>query len=318
MNWVDALIILCLVFFAIEGMGRTFLGEALDLLSFVLAFLLGLRFYNYLGMFLESTFQIPHSVANVLGFLIFWFVTESIFFILIHFVLSRSILLIKAFNKLNQAAFIPALMRGIIFVAIVLTLLASFPIQPKIKIMVNESKIGSTILNQTHRLEGPIKNIFGGLSEDTMTFLTIKPKSDESVNLGFQTTKFSSNDNIETQMIGLVNKERVQRGLPELTYDPVLRDVGRGHSADMFKRGYFAHNSPEGENVADRAEKVGVDYQVIGENLAYAPTLALAHNGLMNSPGHRANILSSDYQKIGIGVQDGGVYGLMITQVFSN
>jgi uncharacterized protein YkwD len=86
----------------------------------------------------------------------------------------------------------------------------------------------------------------------------------------------------------------------------------------MFKRGYFAHNSPEGENVADRAEKVGVDYQVIGENLAYAPTLALAHNGLMNSPGHRANILSSDYQKIGIGVQDGGVYGLMITQVFSN
>ena len=75
MNWVDALIILCLVFFAIEGMGRTFLGEVLDLLSFVLAFLLGLRFYNYLGIFLESNFQIPHSVANVLGFLIFWFVS---------------------------------------------------------------------------------------------------------------------------------------------------------------------------------------------------------------------------------------------------
>lgn len=318
MNIVDLLIIVCLVFFVAEGMGRTFLGEALDLLSFLVAFFLSLRFYNYIGSFLESSFQIPHSVANVLGFLVFWFVTESIFFILIHFILSKSILVIKVFNKVNRLAFVPAFFRGIIFTSIVLTLLASFPIQPKIKVMVNESKIGSLILDKTHQLESPIKNIFGGLSDDTMTFMTIKPKSDESVNLGFQTDKFAPNEGLESQMIGLVNKERTDRGLPALVYDPVLRDVGRGHSADMFKRGYFAHNSPEGENVADRVEKAGITYEVVGENLAYAPSLTLAHNGLMNSPGHKANILSSDYHKVGIGIQDGGVYGLMVTQVFSN
>jgi uncharacterized protein YkwD len=318
MNLADLLIIVCLIFFAIEGMGRTFLGEVLDLLSFLLAFFLSLRFYNYLGMFLESSFQIPHSVSNVLGFLIFWFVTESIFFILIHFVLSRSILLITAFNKINRLAFIPALMRGTIFVAIVLTLLASFPIQPKIKVLVNESKIGSYVLDKTHQLEGPIKNVFGGLSDDTMTFFTVKPKSDESVNLGFQTDQFSPSESLESQMIGLVNKERVQRGLNALIFDPKLKVVGRVHSADMFKRGYFAHNSPEGANVADRADQLGAPYEVIGENLAYAPNLNLAHNGLMNSPGHRANILSPDFNKIGIGIMDGGVYGLMVTQVFSN
>jgi uncharacterized membrane protein required for colicin V production len=219
MNLVDLLIIVCLVFFVVEGMGRTFLGELLDLFSFLIAFLLSLRFYNYIGGFLESSFQIPHSVANVLGFLIFWFVTESIFFILIHFILSRSILLIKVFNKINRFAFAPAFFRGVIFVAIVLTLLASFPIQPKIKVMVNQSKIGSVILDNTHQLEGPIKNIFGGLSEDTMAFMTVKPKSDESVNLGFQTSDFAPNDSLETQMIALVNKERVQRGLSTLTYD---------------------------------------------------------------------------------------------------
>lgn len=318
MNLADLLIIVCLVFFAIEGMGRTFLGEALDLLSFLVAFFLSLRFYNYLGIFLESSFQVPHSVANVLGFLIFWFVSESIFFILIHFVLSRSILLITAFNKINRLAFIPALMRGTIFVAIVLTLLASFPIQPKIKVLVNESKIGSFVLDKTHQLESPIKNVFGGLSEDTMTFFTIKPKSDELVNLGFQTDNFTANQSLENQMVELVNKERLQRGLRGLVSDATLREIGRGHSADMFKRGYFAHNSPEGANVADRADKLGVSYEVIGENLAYAPTLSLAQSGLMNSPGHRANILSADYHKIGIGIMDGGVYGLMITQVFSN
>jgi uncharacterized protein YkwD len=318
MNIVDLLIVICLVFFVVEGMGRTFLGEALDLLSFLVAFFLSLRFYNYIGGFLESSFQIPHSVANVLGFLIFWFVAESIFFILIHFILSKSILLIKVFNKINRLAFIPAFFRGIIFISIVLTLLASFPIQPKIKILVNESKIGSLILDKTQQLESPIKNVFGGLSNDTMTFMTVKPKSDESVNLGFQTDKFSPNESLESQMIVLVNKERTERGLTALAFDPILRDVGRGHSADMFKRGYFAHTSPEGQNVADRVEKAGITYEVVGENLAYAPSLSLAHTGLMNSPGHKANILSPDYHKVGIGIEDGGVYGLMVTQVFSN
>ena len=119
-------------------------------------------------------------------------------------------------------------------------------------------------------------------------------------------------------MIDLVNKERTSRGLRSLQYDGKLRDVGRIHSKDMFERGYFSHYSPEGASVANRAEKYGVEYLAIGENLAYAPTLELAHQGLMNSEGHRANILSPDFNKIGIGVIDGGLYGKMFTQVFTN
>jgi uncharacterized protein YkwD len=103
-----------------------------------------------------------------------------------------------------------------------------------------------------------------------------------------------------------------------LEFDANLRKVARGHSEDMFKRGYFSHYSPEGDSVADRAEEQNIDFLVIGENLAFAPNLELAHRGLMNSEGHRANILSKDYGKIGIGVLDGGVYGKMFTQVFSN
>ncbi len=318
MNIIDLVIVVFLIIFAIEGMGRSFLGELLDLLSFLLAFFLSLRFYNYLGGLFEGNFNVPHSVANVLGFIAFWFMAEAIFFIFIHFVLSRSILLITAFNKLNKFAFIPALMRGVIFIGIVLTLVASFPIQPKIKVLVQDSTLGSFLLDQTRQIEQPVKNVFGGLSEDSLTFFTVKPKSDETVNLGFQTAEFSANESLEKQMIDLVNKERNERGFSTLVFDPKLRDVGRGHSADMFKRGYFSHYSPEGKNVADRVEAAGIIYEVIGENLAYAPNLNLAHNGLMNSPGHRANILSPDYNKIGIGIQDGGVYGLMVTQVFSN
>jgi uncharacterized protein YkwD len=62
----------------------------------------------------------------------------------------------------------------------------------------------------------------------------------------------------------------------------------------------------------------GVEYRTAGENLALAPTLHIAHNGLMNSPGHRANILHPQFGRVGIGIMDGGLRGLMVTQNFRN
>jgi uncharacterized protein YkwD len=60
----------------------------------------------------------------------------------------------------------------------------------------------------------------------------------------------------------------------------------------------------------------GVRFRTAGENLALAPTLDIAHNGLMNSPGHRANILRPQFGRLGIGILDGGRAGLMVTQKF--
>jgi uncharacterized protein YkwD len=59
-----------------------------------------------------------------------------------------------------------------------------------------------------------------------------------------------------------------------------------------------------------------VRYLTAGENLALAPTLQVAHNGLMNSPGHRANILHPQFGHLGIGIMDGGIRGLMVSQEF--
>jgi len=60
----------------------------------------------------------------------------------------------------------------------------------------------------------------------------------------------------------------------------------------------------------------GIRYLTAGENLALAPTLQVAHNGLMNSPGHRANILHAQFGRLGIGILDGGIRGLMVSQEF--
>lgn len=318
MNWVDVVIIVLLVFFVYESIGRNLLGEILDCASFLIAFIVSLRFYNDFAVFFSNNFHVPNSLAKIFGFLSVWFLIEIIFFAIIHFVIFRIISVLRVPKWLNSFSFIPALLRGLVFISIILVLLGTFPVQPKIKKDIQASKIGSTILNQTYQLEGPLKGVFGGITEDTFTFLTIKPKSDETVDLGFKTRDFSPSSGFENQLINLVNKEREANNLQSLAFDSKLTKIARMHSADMFERGYFAHNSPEGKNVSDRAMEENFSFLVIGENLAYAPSVELAHKGLMNSEGHRRNILAPDFAKIGIGIMDGGVYGLMITQVFSN
>lgn len=316
LNWVDLVIIISLILFALEGLNRPFILEILDFFSFLLSFFLSFRYYNLGSRFFESQFQIPHGLALVLGFMVVWFLAEIIFYLVVRILIPK--LPKWDFSLMGSLSAVPAFLRGLIFIALILVLLATFPIQPAIKRGITDSTIGSLILKEAYGLEQPVKNVFGGVTNDTLTFLTIKPKTDERVDLGFVSNEFKVDEQTENAMINLINKERGSRGLKSLKFDVRLTEVARRHSEDMFERGYFSHYSPEGETVADRAFKAGIDFLVIGENLAFAPSLELAHNGLMNSEGHRANILSEDYDRVGIGVLDGGVYGKMFTQVFVN
>lgn len=315
MNWIDLAIIIILVFFAFEGFGKSLFFELFELGSFLLAFFFSLRFYNLLALQLKDLFSLPHSFANVLGFIAVWYIVEIAIFLGAKFFLRgrKEVIRVPGEKILST---IPAFLRGMILVSIILILVGTFPIQPKVKSEVESSVVGAWILAQTYQIEAPLKNVFGGVAQDTLTFLTIQPQTSEKVNLGFQTSNFYFDEKLEFAMIDLVNKERVKQGEAPLSYDAKLRDVARGHSADMFRRGYFSHLTPEGNDLSYRAKVGGVDFLIIGENLAYAPSLDLAHKGLMNSPGHRANILSGDYHHIGVGVANGGAYGIMFTQNF--
>jgi uncharacterized YkwD family protein len=117
-------------------------------------------------------------------------------------------------------------------------------------------------------------------------------------------------------MISLVNQERARAGLPSLATDPQLTRLARMKSADMVRLNYFSHISPTYGSPFDMMREAGVPFTYAGENLAGATTLALAHDGLMQSTGHRANILRSQFTHIGIGVVEGGQFGLVFTQMF--
>jgi uncharacterized protein YkwD len=119
-------------------------------------------------------------------------------------------------------------------------------------------------------------------------------------------------------MLSWVNAERIKAGLNTVKADPELTKVARKHSVDMFQKGYFSHVSLTGTGPFDRMRADGVKFTNAGENIALAPTLDIAHSGLMHSPGHRANILRPEFGRLGIGIVDGGKYGFMISQEFRN
>jgi len=121
---------------------------------------------------------------------------------------------------------------------------------------------------------------------------------------------------LESQMLALVNAERAKAGLHPLALDPDLAKLARLKSADMVTLDYFSHTSPTYGSPFEMMRAAGVSYTYAGENLASASSLALAHEGLMQSPGHRANILRAEFTHIGIGVAEGGGFAYVFTQMF--
>ncbi|NMB40439.1 MAG: sporulation protein [Firmicutes bacterium] len=120
----------------------------------------------------------------------------------------------------------------------------------------------------------------------------------------------------EKEMLDLINEERAKMGLNELKIHEKLVELARLKSKDMIEKGYFAHQSPTYGSPFEMMQKAGITFGYAGENLAGAPVVSRAHTSLMNSPGHRANILSSNFTHLGIGIIDGGPYGKMFTQLF--
>ena len=210
----------------------------------------------------------------------------------------------------------PAALNALLFMAFVLLFVVSLPLQPNLKQDIYDSKIGSALVAQATILEKPLNSIFGPITKQGLTFLTVRPEDKGSIDLKFTQSELTIDYMSEKEMFNLVNQQRELAGAKSLIWDEKLASVGRSHSKDMFERGYFSHYSPEGEDVGDRLLKNGIEYSYAGENLALAPNVNRAHTGLINSPGHKRNILDPAFSHIGIGAIDGGVYGKMFTQVF--
>jgi uncharacterized protein YkwD len=325
LNFFDVIILIVILFYAYEGYILGFVLASLDLASFILSFIIALKFYPFIARILIDVFSIPIGFANAIGFLLLAFLSEVVLSILFRRLFKRIPSLkqdhpvYKFFKQFDHfLGLIPGMISAFIILSFFLSLIVSLPTSPVIKTLAADSKIGSQLIANTSFFESKLNDVFGGALHESLNFLTVKPQSEESVSLHFKTNEGTVDEAAEQEMFELVNKERKEAGLRPVVFDNALRDVGRAHSLDMFVRGYFSHFTPDGLSPFDRMDKVGISYVYAGENLALAPSTSLAMQGLMNSPGHRANILNPNFGKVGIGVIDGGIYGKMYSQEFTD
>lgn len=107
----------------------------------------------------------------------------------------------------------------------------------------------------------------------------------------------------EGQLLNLINQERARNGLPGLRLDPELTRVARIKAQDMIDNNYFSHYSPTYGSPFDMMNEFNIKYQYAGENIAQNTSVNKAHTALMNSSGHRKNILNPNFTHIGIGIK---------------
>jgi uncharacterized protein YkwD len=124
-------------------------------------------------------------------------------------------------------------------------------------------------------------------------------------------------DDAERELIRLLNEERAQRGLPKLDYEEKLRESAREHAREMADRKRLSHQFPGEPALRDRVAGTGLRFDRVAENVAYNNSAEDAHVGLMQSKGHRTNILNPEYNTVGVGVVRVGDR-LYITQNFAH
>lgn len=318
---VSLLILAVIGYSAFTGSRRGIVLIGLELISFFMATALALAVYRPTGTLIKSLAGVTVSLGNIAAFVTLWAISEVICAVVIRFWLLPHL---KRQIRLSPATRVGGSMLNELKAAAIITLVLSVFSNLPLSASAKQPVLSSLVVRGLLAASGGLPDrLAGGISHeiaDSLSFFTVTadPESEQRIELGFKTANVTVDPKDEAAMLILLNHERTTRGLNPLTLDTKARAVARAYSTDMFARGYFSHLSLEGKSPFDRMKAAGLKYDSAGENLALAPTLQQAHDGLMKSPGHRANILSPRYRHAGIGIIDGGPHGLMVTQDFTD
>ncbi|MFL5771723.1 MAG: CvpA family protein [Flavisolibacter sp.] len=318
MNYLDIILLIVIGLAIWAGWKKGFILGSINLAVWIGSMATGFIFYQYAGSLLSRFFPGLGVWTLPLAFLLCIILSRIILAFIFNTILRRTPEDVHAHGANRFLGIIPGIINGIIYATIIAAVLMSIPLMNELSSRTRESKLVNSLAVNIGWIDDKLAPIFDEAVKKSLTRTTVEPESDETVNLNFTVKDASPRADLEARMLDLVNTERQKAGLQPLKADPELVPVARAHSQDMFSRGYFSHYTPEGKDPFDRMKASGIKYYSAGENLALGQTLRICHEGLMHSPGHRANILNPSYGRVGIGILDGGSYGLMISQEFRN
>ncbi len=317
-NYVDLILLLIIILAAIHGFRRGFIIGILEIIALAASILAAFYFYPAIAKQFALFLTFQERWLLPFAFLVTFLLSRLIIGTILYFLfkqLPKNIHL----NKTNKVAgIIPGLAKGFFYASLMGMLFLFIRLWPGLNQQTRESYIANTLTQKMEQLDNAISSDISEKVKQSISKLTIEPESDETILLHFKIEHPIVNEKFENHLLVLVNAERRKANIQLLARDTALRTVAREHSRDMFQKGYFSHVSLEDTTPFDRIKSHKIKYTTAGENLALAQTVEIAHMGLMNSPGHRANILNPAFGRMGVGIMDGGIFGLMVTQNFRN
>ncbi len=322
MNLLDVVIIVLLLTGIGLGVQRGFLRTSLDLVVLVTAAYAGATLYRPIRDQITSVVDVEGASTNAFALVIGALGVLLLLNLLIAWTVSPHLSAVRVSSAIRMAdtglGAIPGFVYGLLFAAMMTLTLGLVPLGDSVDRALADS-------NMARQLRVGATSVTTGLAQRTgmdladFTYVVV-PESNQDVSYRIppaNSEDINYHEGYEAEIANLVNEERVERGVSSLSYDPELVPVARGHSHEMVELGYFSHTSPNTGTLVDRLRDYGVDYVQAGENLAYAPSVSVAHRGLMQSDGHRRNILDPGFERIGVGVVVAPDGTLMVTQVFA-
>lgn len=320
---VDFVVGLAFAALAVRGWMRGLVREFFDLVGLLVGAFAGLRFSEPAGEFVADWSGASPGTARVVGGITVFILVGIAASIAAHY--ASKVARLPGFgltNRFGGAVF--AAGWGWILATVVFSVLALAPLPPNAQAMLDESTLAGTLADPDQPALVTFRALAGDRSLQAALGLD-ELLGDENIVLQDEETyplepaepdELSRRPHFERTIEDLVNDVRLDAGEARLTRNAALSDLAAEYANRMAIEGRFGHTDSDGGSIGDRADDAGINYRVIGENLALAATVETAHGGLMASEGHRANILSGHFTDVGVGVVEGPL-GLYVVQVFS-
>lgn len=172
------------------------------------------------------------------------------------------------------------------------------------------AKIGDWYVIQTE------SDYLGAVSSKYIKLIYPNTSNNQNPSTGENNNITSGLTTDEQEVFDLINAKRVANGLSALKIDDELQNVARIKAQDMVDNNYFSHTSPVYGSPFDMIKNFGIKYKTAGENIAGNSSNSGAVEAWMNSSGHKANILNSNFGFTGIGVVKSPKYGKIYVQMF--
>ena len=320
---IDVVAVVAFAVLLVRGWVRGFVREAMDLAALIVGTVLAFRLAPVVGKAVSGMFGWSEAAGRLLGGTIVFFGVGVGAALLTRLIEQRFTM--PGLTRVNRAGGAGLAAAWGVFVAtLILTIGVVLPMPSAVAGTLDDSIVTRTLTDP----EGIPQEVFTDLAGDRIVEALVNLRElvgDRRVIIGpgevleippADPNRLREDPAAARAIFEKVNAAREDAGVPRLRWRDDLAEVAAGHVLEMYLVGYFAHESPETGTVGDRLRAAGISYAIAGENLALAATPDEVHDGLMDSPGHRANILSGEFRRVGIAVVRGPL-GLMTVQVFT-